>query len=116
MTGRNSVTRRARYHRVRDLWAIYDALPAPIRATLQEGPAQADVGLVVARYRKLRRALDDDGAAIRQIITNIEIWRTIEIRRAQPWQPPGHGRRAPLPSPHILAHATMQTSGRGVAP
>ena len=111
----NSPTTPATTRHVRRVWDIYDALPLPIRATLQEGPVLWDAGIIDARYRRWKRQFGER-AAIAAAVSVVGIWHAQDIRRAQPWQPPGHGRRAPLPSPHILASATMQTSGRLVAP
>ena len=110
----NFPTTPATARHVRRVWDIYDALPLPIRAALQEGPVLWDAGIINARYRRWKRQLSER-EAIAAAVSVVGIWHAQDIRRAQPWQPPGHGRRAPLPSPHILASATMQTSGRGVA-
>jgi hypothetical protein len=94
-----------------DPWGVYDALPAPIRAVLQEGPAQWDGGVLAARYRRWRGEYGE-AAAVRLTVSVISLWNVLEIQRARPWQPPEWGRRKPLPSPHLAARATMQTSGR----
>jgi hypothetical protein len=107
----NSATRRTKRRRVRSTWDIYDALPLPIRAALQEGPSQWNAAVVAARYRKWRRE-DGEADAIVSAIFLINRWNLMEICQAGPWQPPGWGRRKPKPSPHIAANATMQTSGR----
>ena len=111
----NFPTAPATARHVRRVWDIYEALPLPIRATLQEGPVLWEAGIINARYRRWKRQFGEVDA-IALAVSVIGTWHVQDIRRAQPWQPSGHGRRAPLPSPHILAHATMQTSGRGVAP
>jgi hypothetical protein len=100
---------------VRRVWDIYDALPQPIRAALQEGPVLWSAGIIDARYRRWKRQFGD-ADAVAFAVSVIGMWHAQDIRAAQPWQPPGHGRRRPLPSPHIRARATMQTSGRRVAP
>lgn len=109
----NPVTAR-RVRRVRPIWEIYDVLPPPIRAALQEGPVVWNAAIISARYRRWKRQIGD-AEAIDRAVSMIGGWHSQEILAARPWQPPGHGRR-PLPSPHILARATMQTSGREVAP
>ena len=115
MSNNKSPTPRwATIRRIQRVWDIYDALPLPIRAALQEGPARGmpvsstpDIAAGNASSVKPRRSLSPSRSSELACPGN---------RRAQPWQPPGHGRRAALPSPHILARATMQTSGRGGAP
>jgi hypothetical protein len=109
----NSVTSLTKRRPVRNLWDIYDALPLPIRAALQEGPVMWNAAVLAARYRRWRREIGD-AEAIRETISIIALWNHLEIRQAQPWQPPGWGRRKPKPSPHSAAAATMQTSRRGV--
>ena len=116
MSNNKSPTSRwATTRRIQRVWDIYDALPLPIRAALQEGPALWDAGIINARYRRWKRQFGE-AEAVAIAVSVVGIWHAQEIRRAQPWQPPGHGRRAALPSPHILARTTMQTSGRGGAP
>jgi hypothetical protein len=95
----------------RDPWEIYDRLPPAIRAALQEGPQVWNVAVLAARYRKERRE-SGEARAIAHIVWLINLWNRLEIYRAQPWQEPGWGRRKPKPSPHLLANATLQTSGR----
>ncbi len=95
----------------RDPWEIYDSLPPAIRAALQEGPQVWDAAVIAARYRKCRREWGD-AEAIVHIVFLINLWNRREIYSAQPWQETGWGKRKPKPSPHRLANATMQTSGR----
>jgi Family of unknown function (DUF6525) len=109
----NSPTCRTKRRRVRSPWDIYDALPVPIRAALQEGPVQWNVGIIAARYRRWRRE-EGETEAIVHSVWIINRWNLTEIWQARPWQPPGWGRRKPKPSPHIAAKATMQTGGRVV--
>ena len=73
-----------------------------------------NAAIVAARYRRWKRQFGE-AEAIATAVDFVDGWNAQEVLRAQPWQPPGHGRSAPLPSPHILAYATMQTSGREVA-
>ena len=115
MSKRNHPTRRSTTRRVRPALETYDALPPPIRAALQEGPVVWDPGIIQARYRRWKRIFGE-AEAIDLAVSMIGGWHAQEILAARPWQPPEHGRRLPLPSPHILARATMQTSGREVAP
>jgi hypothetical protein len=99
-----------------DPWDVYDALPAAIRAVLQEGPVE----LCPRRFHRFNRFCADDADAATDAYTNsvsdtvfvLERAHKLNILRAEDWQPPGHSRRNPLPSPHTLALATMQTSGR----
>lgn len=107
----NSRVRFTRRKRVRSTWDVYDELPLPIRAALQEGPSQWDVSVLAHRYKAMRRRFSD-GEAVRWIMFMISAWNDSDIRDARDWQPPNWGKRKPLPSPHILAQATMQTSGR----
>ena len=112
----NSVVRLVRRLPKADPWNVYDALPAPIRAALQEGPEELNPLWARSRLRRFLRDGEDEAAAVLAVVWDIGWTHRRDIAKASPWQPPGHGRRRPLPSPHILAHATMQTSGRGVAP
>jgi hypothetical protein len=113
----NSRVRLVRRKSKADPWTVYDALPAPIRAVLQEGPAELCPLAARRTLRRLRR-LDDideggpDASAIASTVFILERAHKWNILRASDWQPPGRGRRKPLPSPHILARATMQSSGR----
>jgi hypothetical protein len=86
-------------------------LPAPIQAALQEGAGQISSLWARARLRKLRREGFDEAEAVAMVVRLIGWSHLDNINRAEDWQPPGHGRRKPLPSPHMLANATMQTSG-----
>jgi len=117
----NSNVRLVRRLSKADRWEVYDALPAAIRAVLQEGPV--DLCPLSARrtLRRLRRLNDidkgaTDATAIASTVLIFERARRWNILRAEDWQPPGHGRRKPVPSPHLLAQATMQTSGRAALP
>ena len=71
----NSRTRRAP-GRVRNQWDIYDKLPAPIRAALQEGPARWDASVIASRYRKWRLKLGDP-TAIQEAIFTIDLWHRL---------------------------------------
>jgi hypothetical protein len=99
----------------------YDELPPALRAALQEGPQPWDCGVIAHR---LARALREPNRTRAQVeaywVALIGLWHQEAIDEAQPWQP---GRRLapkgkkPIPSPHLLAGATMQLSGRpAVAP
>jgi hypothetical protein len=110
MTG-NSRTRRTKRRPVRDPWLIYDGLPVPIRAALQEGPCRFDAATLAFHYRRLRRAFGE-AEAVKRTIEEISRWTEMEIQEGRPWKWPG--RKAP--SPHVAAGATMQTSGREVRP
>lgn len=113
----NSMVRLVRRRLVRrwpkaDPWAVYDDLPAPIRAVLQEGPVQLCPIRVLAELRRCRRYGFDETEAAARVASLLASAHLRNIARAEPWQPPSHGRRKPLPSPHMLARASMQTSGR----
>ena len=100
-----------------DRWQVYDALPPPLRAVLQEGPNEVSSLWARSWLRFEKKRLGHTEAdAIERVIFWVGDAHRRAIAKAEPWQPPGHGRRKPLPSPHILAQATMQTSGREVAP
>jgi hypothetical protein len=98
-----------------DPWDVYDALPAPLRAALQEGSEKLDPLWALSSLRKFRRLGADEPAAVGWAVEDIGWAHRRNIVEAAPWQPPGHGRRKPLPSPHILAQATMQTSRRAAS-
>lgn len=68
----NSRSHRTSCRRVRSKWDIFDALPLPIRAALQEGPATWDVVVLAARYRRWRRAFNE-AEAITLTIEVIEV-------------------------------------------
>jgi|SoimicmetaTmtLAB_FD_contig_31_8164978_length_752_multi_2_in_0_out_0_2 hypothetical protein len=110
----NSTVRLVRRAPKADPWQVYDRLPAPIRA-LQEGPVELDPRWALSSLRHFRRLREDEPSAIWWVVKNIGWAHHRTITMAAPWQPPGHGRRKPLPSPHILAGATMQTSRRTAA-
>ena len=112
----NSVIRLVRRMPKADPWDVYDALPAPIRAALQEGPEALNPLWARSCLRRFRRRDEDEAAAVLAVVGEIGWIHRHDIAKAAPWQPPGHGRRPSLPSPHFLARATMQTSRRGVAP
>jgi hypothetical protein len=110
-----------------DPWDVYDALPAAIRAVLQEGPVELcplAARTSLRRFHRFNRfcANDADAAtdaytdAVSDTVFVLERAHKLNILRAEDWQPPGHSRRNPLPSPHLLARATMQTSGRSATP
>jgi hypothetical protein len=73
-----------------------------------------NAGIIHTRYRRWK-LLFGEADAIDVALSVIGCWRVQEIWSAQPWQPAGHGRRRPLPSRQMLARATMQPSGQGVA-
>lgn len=112
----NSVIRLVRRMPKANPWDVYDELPPPIRAALQEGPEKLNPLWARLCLRRFRRRGEDEAAAALAVVRDIGWIHRHEIAKAAPWQPPGHGRRRPLPSPHILAGASMQMSGRGVAP
>jgi hypothetical protein len=105
------------------VWEIYDALPAPIRAELQEGP----VNLYPPAFRKMlnkqqrkqvgvANAVADVVADIREthaffIESGAEFWLLTDAKRDLARQR-REGWTVPALSPHMLANATMQTSGR----
>jgi hypothetical protein len=97
-----------------DPWAVYDSLPAPIRAALQEGPEQlCPLAIFRLLQRDLRRGYSK-ARAVEHALWAINFEHRRRIFSALPWQPQGHRRHRPLLSPHALANATMQTSGRQV--
>ena len=108
---RNTRVRIVRQPPKRDPWQIYDRLPPAIRAALQEGPTSWDAAVIAARYRKKCRG-SDEAEAINHIVWLINFWNKLDIQQARAWQETGWGRRKPKPSPHSLADASMQTSGR----
>ena len=104
----NSRTRRTT--RKIDPYVVYDQLPAPIRAVLQEGPQEWDA--VWARnalrsYAKCHSLPE----AISRVVAQVNRAHAMEIDQARPWQV-SRLRAKRIPSPHMLAQATMQTSGR----
>lgn len=119
--GTNSRTRTVRVSATRrrrktDPYAVYDALPAPIRAALQEGPQEWDAISIRRRLRQLSKLMLMDDAVTR-MVRFIYAAHAYDIELARPWQK-NPDRKMPekyrVPSPHQLAQATMQTSGRGV--
>lgn len=96
-----------------DHWEVYDALPAPIRAALQEGPQEWDAVWARARLRHHLRVYPDMERAIGRVVNMLNEAHASEIRDARPWQARQRFVKAKrIPSPHMLANATMQTSGR----
>lgn len=94
-----------------DPYAVYDALPAPIRAALQEGPQQWDAvwcRTMLRRYAK-RLPVAEAIQATAKLISRAHL---AEIEQARPWQAKRFVKANRIPSPHMLANATMQTSGR----
>jgi hypothetical protein len=92
-----------------DPWEVYDELPAPIRAVLQEGPSDlcplsARRGL--RRWLRFNRHCADDGdtatdvyaESVADTVKGLQKAHRLEIISAEPWQPPGWGKRKPLPS------------------
>ena len=101
---KNGLRRKQRViYRKTDPLEVYDKLPAPIRAALQEGVKPFNPFWARTQCRK---------HGVDFVLSEIRAGQLREIAEADDWQPPGHRRRPPGPSPHILAHATMQTSGR----
>lgn len=93
-------------------WEAYDSLPAPVRAALQEGPQGWDPVAVKTRLRAAQKALGHaDGIAA--MVRIINAWHAHEIKEARPWQKRvAFQKTRRLPSPHLLAQASMQLSGR----
>jgi hypothetical protein len=97
-----------------DAYAVYDALPPPIRAALQEGPQEWDAVNVRLRLRQAAKRMPMT-EAIKRVVALLNAAHANEIAEARPWQ--AHVRVTKgnrVPSPHMLAGATMQTSGRDV--
>ena len=82
------------------------------RAAFQEGAVQLNELWGRAALRQLRRRGVSEPQVIQEVVDWIRRAHLRFILEAEPWQPPGRLRKPPLPSPHILAQATMQTSGR----
>ena len=97
-----------------DPYAVYDKLPPAVRAALQEGPQEWDASAARSRLRRLCKIMPE-ADAIARVVRLISHWHQIDIEEARQWQPkPGLRRQdLRLPSPHQIAGATMQTSGRG---
>lgn len=104
---------RTRYYRRKtDAWAVYDALPPAIRAALQEGPQEWDAVWAHTMWRRHARVWGPK-KAIRVVVAALMTAHQSEIEDALPWQPRRNAPKAKrIPSPHLLAKATMQTSGR----
>lgn len=97
-----------------DYWAVYDALPAPIRAALQEGPQPWSALWARSQMRDYGKRLTRE-QAIAAVVRDIHEWHRWEIGDAKPWQPKREPfKKAPpkVASPHLRAQATMQLSGR----
>jgi Family of unknown function (DUF6525) len=99
-------------HRKVNPWFVYDELPIPVRAALQEGPTAWDP---VGVRRQLNKWTKVHGRAEAVKLTAAWINRAhqAEIEYAMPWNgnrrlPPEHRRL----SPHLMAEATMQLSNR----
>lgn len=106
----NSRTRRTA-RRV-DPYEVYDALPAPIRAALQEGPQEWDSVWCRTRLRKYSKLMPKH-EAIERVTSMVMRAHLAEIDEARPWQEHSRIPKAKrTPSPHLLAKATMQMSGR----
>ncbi len=99
----NSRVRLVRRKPKADPWAVYDALPEPIRAVLQEGAAQLCPLAARRELRRQRKRRDTEADAIASTVKELAFAHFLHIARPDTWQ---------MPSPHILAHATMQTSRR----
>jgi hypothetical protein len=117
MTIQNGRVRRAR-HSLNARWDAYDSLPPLTRRALQEGPQQwCDIEVA----NRIKKMFKDHPTLTMQSVDRfmakiISSWHLEEIAEANPWQPPRkpfeRKSRYPAPSPHILAEATMQMSGR----
>lgn len=100
------------YRRKVDAWEVYDALPPAIRAALQEGPQEWDAVWAHTTWRRMNRTWGPE-KAIRVVVAALKTAHRQEIEDAAPWQPRRNVPKAKrIPSPHLLANATMQTSGR----
>ena len=104
----NSRTRRTT--RKIDPYVVYDQLPAPIRAALQEGPQEWDAVWARTRLRQLAKS-EPLEQAIQRVVHMINRAHAAEIEDARPWQV-SRLKATRIPSPHMLAQATMQTSRR----
>ena len=90
---------------------IYDALPAEIRAALQEGACNWSPRGIAHRYCKLRRA-EGEVEAITKAVAMVNRMHEQDISYGRAWWP-AHPRRGRMyNSPHFNASATMQTSRR----
>jgi hypothetical protein len=90
---------------------VYDALPAEIRAALQEGPQEWSAVGIAHRFRKWCREMGE-AEAIAQTVETINRWHEQDISYGRDWWPKHPKRGWMYNSPHFSAHATMQTSGR----
>jgi hypothetical protein len=83
------------------------------RAALQEGlePLRS-LGAPGSLRRNLRTGYYDEAAAVDDVVWGGFGLSISNPSSAEPWQPPEHGRRKPLPSPHVSTKATMHLSGR----
>lgn len=117
MTIQNGRTRRTR-HKPNARWDAYDNLPPFTRRALQEGPQQW-CDIVIKKYLKNMKTRNPNTSMEKidaLMAARITRWHLEDIAEAHAWQPPRKPfERKPLypvPSPHILAEATMQMSGR----
>lgn len=98
-----SNSRRSRRVIKTSTWDAMDQLPLLVRRALYEGPQEWCPVYTLHHYRKLVRSLGED--AVEATVVWLETAHAEEIERAKPWQKK-RGQR--LPSPHVLAGATMQ--------
>ena len=117
MTIHNGRVRRTR-HKPNTRWDAYDSLPPLTRRALQEGPQQwCDIAVkkYLKEMRTLHRKLNPEQIDA-FMAARINRWHMADIAEAHAWQPARKPfeRKSPypVPSPHILAEATMQMSGR----
>jgi hypothetical protein len=109
MTASNGRTRRTR-HKPNARWDAYDNLPPLTRQALQEGPQQW-CDIMIKKHIKDMSALLKIENIDAFMANQIHRWHRENIEEAHEWQPMRKPRH-PVPSPHILANATMQMSGR----
>jgi len=117
MTIQNGRVRRTR-HKPNARWDAYDNLPPLTRRALQEGPQQwCDIAIKknIKEFRSSHPELSMEKIDA-FMAARITRWHLEDIAEAHAWQPPRkpfeRKSRYPVPSPHILAEATMQMSGR----
>ena len=96
----------------RDPWAIYDGLPAAIRAELQEGPIFWSPLATDRFYRRQTKDCTDTMSPCGAPWGLAGTYNAVVISLAEPWQPDDKRRRTPVPSPHILAQATIPADQR----
>jgi hypothetical protein len=64
---------------------VYDALPAEIRAALQEGAQECSAHKAASLYKILRRS--DEAKAIASVVRLVEVWNRQDITYGRDWRP-----------------------------